>query len=573
MLDAKTVFNEGDSATPRTGERWSLNRLLEHRLAPVLVWTLWGLMTAADLVWVTRYGLPLPLFDEWEMVPAVTGHEPVNFSWAWAQHNEHRFVIARPLLVGLYRLAGLDFRAAVFGNVLLLAALAAGLIALASSVRGRASLTDAALPLMLLHFGQSENLIWSWQFVYILPTALAGLFLIGIVRGGRVFQGTWLHVVAVVLIALPSCGGLGLIYLPGLLPWSAVGATVAFRAGRKRDGWVLGIAVLATVIITCLYFVDYHRPSVVPPAPGKMLDTSLQFLAMAFGMIDTRAWEVWGWLMVVLTGAAIATALREIGGEERYRALGILAFLAGIMTMTAAVGWGRSGYGLFGRYSTLLAPGLCAIYFVGVLYPRGWSRFIPLVLLVVAAGMAKRNREIGIEKASGAREGMQKFQRDARAGWPVIALADRYSSFPFALYPYREPLARWMKMLADAKAPALPALRANPAFRVLPASALEKTAAGDFNFKPPRFVYGVRVKYAFERMASQRATVRLAWRTAESSVDVHTMELPVVQHPVENGLLFWVESPVATLAIDADNQPYSGRIYDIELLVPVTDGH
>jgi hypothetical protein len=241
--------------------------------------------------------------------------------------------------------------------------------------------------------------------------------------------------------------------------------------------------------------------------------------------------------------------------------------------MTAAVGWGRSGYGLFGRYSTLLAPGLCAIYFTGVLYPRGWSRLIPVVLVVVAAVMAPRNMDVGIEKAAKVREGMQKFQHDARAGWPVIALADRYASFPFPLYPYREPLARWLKMLAEAGAPALPPLRADPPFRVLPAaSALVKSPDGGFDLKPPRFVYGVRVKYAYERMASQSAMIRLAWRTEGKAAEVHAVELPVLQNPVENGLLFWVEAPLAALAIDPDNQPYSGRIYDIELLVPVNDG-
>jgi hypothetical protein len=261
-------------------------------------------------------------------------------------------------------------------------------------------------------------------------------------------------------------------------------------------------------------------------------------------------------------------------GSERYRALGILAFLVGLVTMTVAVGWGRSGYGLFGRYTTLLAPGLCAIYFTGVLYPQGWGRFIPLVLVIVAAAMAPRNMEIGIEKASKVREGMDMFQHDVRAGWPAIALADRYASYPYALYPYRDPLMRWIKMLGDAKAPALPPLRADPSFRVWPgASALVKGPEGDFSLKPPRMVYAVRLKYAYERMASPNAMIRLMWRTEGKAAEVHTMAFPVVQKPVENVLLFWVEAPLAALAIDPDNQPYSGRIYDIELLVPVNEGH
>src|SRR5262249_31612317 len=157
-----------------------------------------------------------------------------------------------------------------------------------------------------------------------------------------------------------------------------------------------------------------------------------------------------------------------------------------------------------------------------------------------------------------------QFQRQAREGWPAIALADRYASFPFALYPYREPLGRWIKMLAEARAPALPTLRAEPSFQVLPASsAMAKGPDGDYRLKPPRFVYAVRVKYAYDRMDRQAAMIRLAWRTDEKSTEVHTMEFPAVQKPVENTLLFWVESPMAALAIDPDNQPYSGRIYDI----------
>ena len=45
----------------------------------------------------------LPYWDDWEMVPVITGHEPVTLKWAWAQHNEHHMPVPKLILVGLFR--------------------------------------------------------------------------------------------------------------------------------------------------------------------------------------------------------------------------------------------------------------------------------------------------------------------------------------------------------------------------------------------------------------------------------------------------------------------------------------
>ena len=77
---------------------------------PTFVWGGWALMLLATLMFVMRYGSNIPYGDEWWMVPQLTGDKPVNASWLWEQHNEHRNPLPKLILVGLFRLTG-DFRA------------------------------------------------------------------------------------------------------------------------------------------------------------------------------------------------------------------------------------------------------------------------------------------------------------------------------------------------------------------------------------------------------------------------------------------------------------------------------
>src|SRR5207245_1354631 len=68
--------------------------------------------------------------------------------------------------------AGPDFRAAAYVNALALAAGALTLILAARRVRGHTSCADALFPLALLHWGQYDNLIWSFQVQFTCSTAL-----------------------------------------------------------------------------------------------------------------------------------------------------------------------------------------------------------------------------------------------------------------------------------------------------------------------------------------------------------------------------------------------------------------
>src|SRR5205823_2555287 len=138
----------------------------------------------AALAFVGRYGPDVPIGDDYDLVPALSGARPIAADWLWSQHNEHRIPLPRLVLLASYRLSGYDFRAGMFVNVVLLAALAAGLIAAARGLRGATWYSDAFFALALLHGGHHANLLWSFQVAFVLATALAGAILLLIARGG-----------------------------------------------------------------------------------------------------------------------------------------------------------------------------------------------------------------------------------------------------------------------------------------------------------------------------------------------------------------------------------------------------
>src|SRR3954453_18745037 len=132
------------------------------RLSAVTAWGVWAVMLAAALVFIALYGSNVPSGDDWDMVPTLTHHQPVTWEWLWSQHNEHRVPLPRLLFLGLNRLTVVDMRVTMHFDVLLMAALAAAMIAVATRLRGRSSATDAFFPLAILNCGQAANLLWGW---------------------------------------------------------------------------------------------------------------------------------------------------------------------------------------------------------------------------------------------------------------------------------------------------------------------------------------------------------------------------------------------------------------------------
>src|SRR5262245_39185544 len=133
----------------------------------VFVWCVWLVLSFSLLGFVRAYCVDLPFYDEWEVLPVLLHEQPITLEWLWSQHNEHRMILGRLIYLGVVRAAHYDFRAGAFLDALVLSAAAAALIAFAHRLRGRATYSDAFFPLVLLTWGQAENLIWSFQVQFV----------------------------------------------------------------------------------------------------------------------------------------------------------------------------------------------------------------------------------------------------------------------------------------------------------------------------------------------------------------------------------------------------------------------
>jgi hypothetical protein len=205
------------------------------RGARVFVWSVWLVMMLFALACIAKYGRNIPLAEDWQLVAPLTGHEPNLVSWLWSQNNEHRVPLPRLILLVLLKVTNGDFRVGMFFNVITLGVLASLMILVTRHLRGdRADYADAFFPIALLHMGNWENLVWSWQVGFVLPTAIiCGVLLVMIAHptlttpGAAVFTG-------VSLVLLPLCGGNGLLFVPFLGLWLSY-CGVLQRLGRRNQ--------------------------------------------------------------------------------------------------------------------------------------------------------------------------------------------------------------------------------------------------------------------------------------------------------------------------------------------------
>jgi hypothetical protein len=412
------------------------------------VWGTWAVMTIMDLYWVTRYGIDVPFLDGWILVPVLTGDQPLNWAWLWHPHTAHRFTLPWLVLLGLYRIGHNDFSTGVQLGPLLMSALAAAMIFSARRLRGRTSAADAFFPLLLLHWGASESLLWTWQLVFFIPVSLAGVVLLLIVNQGRSFSAPSGLVMGFCLLLLPFCGAMGVATVPVLAGWLLYAGTTVWHDGRHLAGLAMSLLAIAALGLVGFYFVDFHPPRGAPFAPQATALTGWQYLTAGFGAIGVDYWWLWGIVyacFLIFAMLAAARAVRKPG--ERLRATGLTAFLLAQLSVAVVVGLGRPGQGLTLRYSLLAAPCLCGIYFILTRYGAGlWKRLSPCLLCLIMAGMVLPNTWLGLQYQRALTHNIAVLKSDIHSGMPRNVLAARYSQRPFAIYPDREHLSRFLKM-------------------------------------------------------------------------------------------------------------------------------
>lgn len=556
-------------------------------------WGTWLVMSVAAFGFVLRFGPIVPFYDDFAIVPALVGEQPVTPSSLWSQHFEHRVPLPRLVLLGAYHLANDDFRAGMVAVVACLSSLAAGVMVALRAARGRWSYVDAWFPILLLNWGHHNNMLWSWQIAFGLSTLLAvGAGALIASRAGSVGSGTLIGLGAA-LVLLPLCAASGLVMVPPLAAWMIGLGLVRLRSGTA-GGWTAIAAAVPGILVTIGYFVGYERPPQIDRAPGigAVARTGLQFLAIGFGPIAGDAWRLAGAVVLVLaaatTGLLILTACRN--PEERARALGMLAVLAGFGILAASLAWGRSGTndrgGLEPRYVTLAAQIPC-------LAGLAWARFGPrvsgrLVLMVLFAGslvLLWPNTEIGLEQGRQRRLDSEAVVADLRLGLPPFAIAARHTGF---LHSSHDDLGKGLPLLVEANRGVFRGARPNPPFQNVPVGPPERLSLArwepqtgtieatgvdpwaTFELPERTFVAGIRIRYDLENGPATSARFKLQWKRSNQDRFPEDQQYQQWTLPVgpDREMVVWIAEPIDSFRLQPDNQPSRFRIEEMVLLVP-----
>ncbi len=221
-------------------------------------WWLWRhfplLNFALLALCVFRYAVAIPILDQWALVPLLDKmyRHRLAFADLWAQHNEHRLVFPRLIMLACARLSGWDLRWELAVNLLLGAGIYA---AFAYQARQTARIAGVSafrrLPplfaLIAFSFRQFENWEWGWQLqIFLNVLAVVG----GIIAlTGRPFS--WMR-----LTGAMACGVVATYsFANGMLFWVVGGAAILCvpRDGRRLLYLAAWLVVASAVIASYRY--------------------------------------------------------------------------------------------------------------------------------------------------------------------------------------------------------------------------------------------------------------------------------------------------------------------------------
>lgn len=219
-----------------------------------------------------RFGLAFPYWDAWHFAPLLDHAESGRLSFAelWSQHNEHRPLFPRLLMLVMARASGWNVGLELGLSVLLV--LCGGLIlawlALRQTENRRPAvwLSLPVLSLLLFSWAQMENWVWGWQLQIFLSTVCV-VATISLLSPSA--DKPLRLVLAMVFATIASFS-----FASGLLVWIAAIPVLLLAPAQSQQRRLLctGFWIAVAVVVIQAYFIGYHSPSVSPSLAASARD-------------------------------------------------------------------------------------------------------------------------------------------------------------------------------------------------------------------------------------------------------------------------------------------------------------
>ncbi|HEY0738676.1 MAG TPA: hypothetical protein VGD69_27405 [Herpetosiphonaceae bacterium] len=281
------------------------------------------------LVWIVlTQTVDLPFADQWALLPLLerSYQGTLTLRDLWAQHNEHRLLFPRLIMLALARLSGWNTHVEMLANI----ALAAGIFGvLAYQLRATASMTKMAwifllpaLSLAIFSLNQAENWWGGWNIQIFLNVLAVSA---SIVLLAQPAPSWW----TLALAAL--CGFVATYsYSTGLLIWpiGALALLLTAARGSTRDWLRLGAWGVSGAIVIGSFFYAYIWNEQAPPLAAIVRNPRpyLTYAAAYLGAPPTRG--AVEYLFGVITGDV--RAICNLGDSDLCGYVNSAAITAGV---------------------------------------------------------------------------------------------------------------------------------------------------------------------------------------------------------------------------------------------------
>lgn len=341
-------------------------------------------------VTVSIWSVDVPFWDQWSLVDqlAQLDHGRLGLDDLWRQHNEHRLLFPKLIMLGLARLSGWDVRWEMAFTIAMAIWLAATLIFLRRSQRRLVALPRpiwlwlTLLTLIVFNLSQEQNWLWGWQLQILLCIAAQAASLSVLYQHGDRAAG------------LLAAGALGAVasysFSCGLVIWPAALPILLLRPGSRLyrslawlacSGLIIGLYLigigvdprgLGTALTSPGMVTGYTLAYLGSPLAGFAGNASL--LAGAIGLI--------GFVLLSLWSLRASESIRQMAAV--WISLGLLALGCAVMTA-----FGRSDIGtdqaLASRYISFANLLWIAVVVLGLSWFAGRSPTRGLRLCAVTA--------------------------------------------------------------------------------------------------------------------------------------------------------------------------------------------
>ncbi len=316
---------------------------------------------------VVKYSVEVPFWDQWDLVPflAKLHQGTLTFADLYSQHNEHRILFPRIIMLALARVTDWNTSYEIGVNVVLGIAIFAVLV---SQLRATASLTGGAgwqwlipvVALIAFSLAQWENWLWGWQlqiFLNVLAVAagmsflsnppftwkrFAGALMMGIVATYSFANGVayWFSGLVALLSLIAGAPEGKKIHVRGLIVWVITGTAVvaSYLYGYVKPSYHPSLWVIVQQPLVFLRYEATYLFATVAPNPLTFLLTLPALAAACY----------FGWVLVRSKAIPLGVLAPYLGMSSYALAS---AFITGVGR--AGLGAGQAGQS---RYITISFP-------------------------------------------------------------------------------------------------------------------------------------------------------------------------------------------------------------------------